>query len=69
LIALVAKDGGKCWDYTCRWRQKAESGLARNSDPHDPRNGTEADPFAVVTNPETNEKIGVGSTRSFRPFR
>jgi alcohol dehydrogenase len=66
LIALVASDGGNCWDYT-------ESGAARKPEsafpvvavPTTHGTGTEADPFAVVTNPETKEKIGVGFDEIF----
>lgn len=66
LIALVAKDGGKCWDYTgVGGGRKPKAALPVIAIPTTHGTGTEADPFAVVTNPETNEKIGVGFDEIF----
>ncbi|NLX35049.1 MAG: iron-containing alcohol dehydrogenase [Thermotogaceae bacterium] len=66
LIALVAKDGGKCWDYTgAGGGRKPKAALPVIAIPTTHGTGTEADPFAVVTNPETNEKIGVGFDEIF----
>lgn len=66
LIAVVAKDGGKCWDYTGSGGGRVpKSALPVIAIPTTHGTGTEADPFAVVTNTETDEKIGVGFDQTF----
>ena len=61
MIAAVVKSGGNCWDY-----MKADGGkepkeaLPIVAIPTTHGTGTEADPFAVITNPESHEKPGVG---------
>jgi len=66
LIAVVAKDGGHCWDYTGSGGGRVpKSALPVIAIPTTHGTGTEADPFAVVTNTETDEKIGVGFDQTF----
>ncbi len=61
MIAVVAKSGGNCWDYTNVGGGKVPTdALPIIAIPTTHGTGTEADPFSVVTNPKTNEKIGVG---------
>ncbi len=66
MIAVVAKSGGNCWDYTNVGGGKIpKSALPIVAIPTTHGTGTEADPFAVVTNPKTKEKIGVGFDVTF----
>lgn len=66
MIAVVAKSGGNCWDYTNVGGGKVpKDALPIIAIPTTHGTGTEADPFAVVTNPKTNEKIGVGFDVTF----
>lgn len=66
LIAVVAKDGGHCWDYTGSGGGRVpKSALPVIAIPTTHGTGTESDPFAVVTNTETDEKIGVGFDQTF----
>lgn len=66
MIAVVAKSGGNCWDYTNVGGGKVpKTALPIVAIPTTHGTGTEADPFAVVTNPKTKEKIGVGFDATF----
>ncbi len=66
MIAVVAKSGGNCWDYTNVGGGKIPKlALPIVAIPTTHGTGTEADPFAVVTNPNTKEKIGVGFDVTF----
>ncbi len=66
MIAMVSKSGGKCWDYTNIGGDKSPRGaLPIIAIPTTHGTGTEADPFAVITNPETHEKVGVGFDEIF----
>ncbi|MCL4408500.1 MAG: iron-containing alcohol dehydrogenase, partial [Thermotogae bacterium] len=57
MIAVVAKAGGNCWDYTNVGGGKTPKvALPIVAIPTTHGTGTEADPFAVVTNPKTKEK-------------
>jgi len=61
MIAAVAKSGGKCWDYmNVDGGKVPKEALPIVAIPTTHGTGTEADPFAVITNPETHEKPGVG---------
>lgn len=66
MIAVVAKDGGKCWEYTGPGGGRSpKTALPIVAVPTTHGTGTEADPFAVVTNSETHEKVGVGFNQIF----
>jgi len=62
-IAFMAKSPGKFWDYVqsgSGGRKTPQEALPIIAIPTTAGTGTEADPFAVITNPETKEKIGIG---------
>jgi alcohol dehydrogenase len=62
-IALMAKSPGKFWDYVqsgSGGRRTPQEALPIIAIPTTAGTGTEADPFAVITNPDTKEKIGIG---------
>ncbi len=68
-IAIMSNNPGNYWDYVC-----GGTALCK-SVPNDPLpivavtttagTGTEADPWTVVTNPDTKEKIGYGYSKTF----
>lgn len=70
-IALMARNPGDYWDYIVTGTGKGlpvkHSALPIVAITTTAGTGTEADPWAVVTNEETNEKIGFG-VRSTFPF-
>lgn len=62
-IAFMAKSPGRYWDYVqsgSGGRKIPKEALPIIAIPTTAGTGTEADPFAVITNPETKEKIGIG---------
>jgi alcohol dehydrogenase len=62
-IAFMAKSPGKYWDYVqsgSGGRKTPQEALPIIAIPTTAGTGTEADPFAVITNPKTKEKIGIG---------
>jgi alcohol dehydrogenase len=62
-IAFMAKSPGKYWDYVqsgSGGRKIPQEALPIIAIPTTAGTGTEADPFAVITNPKTKEKIGIG---------
>lgn len=70
-IALMARNPGDYWDYIVTGSGKGlpvkHAALPIIAITTTAGTGTEADPWAVVTNEETNEKIGFG-VRSTFPF-
>ncbi len=62
-IAFMARSPGRYWDYVqsgSGGRKTPKEALPIITIPTTAGTGTEADPFAVITNPETKEKIGIG---------
>lgn len=59
VIALIAKDGRKSWDYVGTKNSPKEA-LPIICITTTAGTGSEADTYAVITNPETNEKPGIG---------
>jgi len=57
-IALTAANGGNFWDFVDGTRRPT-SALPIVAIPTTHGTGTEADPFAVITNPTTKEKAGI----------
>lgn len=59
VVALIAKDGRKAWDYVGTKNPPTEA-LPIICISTTSGTGSEADTFAVITNPETGEKPGIG---------
>ena len=67
-IAIMACNDGDYWDYVEGGTGKGlpySKVLPIIAIPTTAGTGTEADPWTVITNLETNEKIGIGSTLTF----
>ncbi|AAL80199.1 alcohol dehydrogenase [Pyrococcus furiosus DSM 3638] len=69
-IAMTAASGGKYWDYVpaVGGGKKPTGALPIVAIPTTHGTGTEADPYAVITNPETKEKQGIGYDVLFPKF-
>ncbi|MCD6546033.1 MAG: iron-containing alcohol dehydrogenase [Thermotogae bacterium] len=60
-VAIVAANRGKIWNYVdVVGGKKPKKALPIVAITTTHGTGTEADPFAVVTNPDTKEKVGIG---------
>ncbi|MEN3009208.1 iron-containing alcohol dehydrogenase [Pseudothermotoga sp.] len=60
-IAIAAAMKDSFWNYThAGGKKKPTSALPIVAIPTTHGTGTEADPFAVITNPRTKEKVGIG---------
>ncbi len=60
-ISITAYSGGSYWDYTrVGGNKKPQGAFPIVAIPTTHGTGTEADPFAVITNQETKEKLGQG---------
>lgn len=65
-ISITAPNGGKFWDYVPVGGGKIpEKAIPVVAIPTTHGTGTEADPFAVITNPATKEKVGIGYRNTF----
>lgn len=64
-IAVMVKNPGTYWDYVKGRREVSEDVLPIVAIPTTAGTGTEADPWTVVTNSETNEKVGYGIPETF----
>lgn len=68
-IALMAKHDGDYWDYivggTGKGKAPVNGALPIVAITTTAGTGTEADPWTVITNEETNEKIGYGNQYTF----
>lgn len=67
-IAMLAKNPGRYWDYMMSGtggRRRPEGALPIVAITTTAGTGTEADPWTVVTNPDTREKIGWGCDATF----
>lgn len=63
--AIMVKNGGTYWDYVKGGKVVSEPVLPVIAIPTTAGTGTEADPWTVVTNIDTNEKIGFGLPQTF----
>ena len=64
-IAMMVKNPGTYWDYVKGHRAVTEDVLPIIAIPTTAGTGTETDPWTVITNAETNEKIGIGIPQLF----
>lgn len=64
-IAVMVKNPGTYWDYVKGRKEITEDVLPVVAIPTTAGTGTEADPWTVITNTETNEKIGFGVPETF----
>jgi len=68
-IAIMAGNPGDYWDYvfggTGKGMQVKNGVLPVIAIPTTAGTGTEADPWTVITNEETKEKIGIGTAATF----
>lgn len=64
-IAIMVNNPGTYWDYVKGNKEITEEVLPVVAIPTTAGTGTEADPWTVITNTETNEKIGFGIPETF----
>lgn len=67
-IAVMARNPGTYWEYVKGKKQLSENVLPIIAVPTTAGTGTEADPWTVITNSKTNEKIGFGIPETFPLF-
>lgn len=64
-IAIMVNNTGTYWDYVKGHKKITEDVLPIIAIPTTAGTGTESDPWTVITNQETKEKIGYGSSHTF----
>lgn len=64
-IAIMVNNTGTYWDYVKNGKLITEEVLPIIAIPTTAGTGTEADPWTVITNQETKEKIGFGNKNTF----
>lgn len=64
-VALMVRNPGVYWDYAKGGAEINEKVLPIIAIPTTAGTGTEADPWTVITNPITSEKVGFGSKELF----
>lgn len=67
-IAVMARNPGTYWEYVKGKKKLSENVLPIIAVPTTAGTGTEADPWTVITNSKTNEKIGFGIPETFPLF-
>lgn len=67
-IAVMARNPGTYWEYVKGKKQLSEKVLPVIAIPTTAGTGTEANPWTVITNNKTNEKIGFGIPEIFPLF-
>lgn len=67
-VAIMVKNSGVYWDYVKGHKSITQDVLPIVAIPTTAGTGTEADPWTVITNNETNEKIGFGVSQTFPVF-
>lgn len=64
-VAVMVRNPGTFWDYAKDGREINEQVLPIVAIPTTAGTGTESDPWTVITNTDTNEKIGFGCKQTF----
>lgn len=64
-IAIMVRNPGTYWDYVKGLKQIKEKVLPVIAIPTTAGTGTESDPWTVITNMHTNEKVGFGVKETF----
>lgn len=67
-IAIMVKNPGTYWSYVKGERTLSQDVLPLIAIPTTAGTGTEADPWTVITNTDTNEKVGFGIKETFPIF-
>lgn len=67
-IAIMINNPGTYWDYVKGLKQVSRPVLPLIAIPTTAGTGTESDPWTVITNNDTNEKVGFGITETFPLF-
>lgn len=67
-IAVMVRNPGTYWDYVKNGKTLSEPVLPIIAIPTTAGTGTESDPWTVITNNETNEKVGFGIPETFPLF-